>query len=310
MRPPPHVLAAFGAAGADPVPLAGGTGTAWRAGDFVLKPLDMAEDALAWQCAVLGGLEPAGVRVAAPLRTAGGALTAAGWTAWPHLAGRHEPRWPEILAAGEALHAALRDVPRPHAILDARTDRWARADRAAWGERDVAAAAGSRTATAGAARPDGRATTAGAAATDSRTATTGATATHGARARILAGLRALTAPVRARPQLVHGDLSGNVLLADGLPPAVIDLPPVLAPTGYAAAIVLVDAVLWHGAPLALLDLAARDEDGRQCLLRAVAFRLLCEDESETKTAAVEAYGPLAARARALAGRARDRHSPA
>jgi len=229
MRPPPHVLAAFGAAGADPVPLAGGTGTAWRAGDFVLKPLDMAEDALAWQCAVLGGLEPAGVRVAAPLRTAGGALTAAGLTAWPHLAGRHEPRWPEILAAGEALHAALRDVPRPHAILDARTDRWARADRAAWGERDVAAAAGSRTATAGAARPGGRATTAGAAATDSRTATTGATATHGARARILAGLRAATAPVRAQAQLVHGDLSGNVLLADGLPPAVIDLSPYWRP---------------------------------------------------------------------------------
>jgi transcriptional regulator of acetoin/glycerol metabolism len=126
----------------------------------VLKPFDMGEDALTWQSAVLGGLEPAGVRVAAPLRTAEGALT-----------------------------------------------------------------------------------------------------------------------------------------------AVIDLSPCRRPTAYAAAIVLVDAVLWHRAPLALLDLAGRHQDGPQCLLRAVAFRLLCEDETETATAAVAAYGPLAERARALAGRA-------
>jgi hypothetical protein len=303
MRPPPHVLAAFGAAGADPVPLAGGAGTAWRAGDIVLKPLDMGEDALAWQAAVLGGLEPAGVRVTAPLRTAGGALTAAGWTAWPHLAGRHEPRWPEILAAGEVLHAALRDVPRPDGILDARTDRWARADRAVWGERDGAAAHGSRTAIAGATPASGSRTAAARAtpALGSRTATAGAATAPGVRARILARLRTAAEPVHPRSQVVHGDLSGNVLLAEGLPPAVIDLSPYWRPTAYAAAIVLVDAVLWHGAPVALLDVAARREDGPQCLLRAVAFRLLCENEDET--AAIEAYEPLAERARALAGRA-------
>src|ERR1700758_5531953 len=37
MRPAPDVLAAFGAR-ADPVLLPGGQGTAWRAGEVVLKP--------------------------------------------------------------------------------------------------------------------------------------------------------------------------------------------------------------------------------------------------------------------------------
>src|SRR5215470_17910036 len=37
MRPDPGVLAAFGVR-ADPVPLPGGEGTAWRAGEIVLKP--------------------------------------------------------------------------------------------------------------------------------------------------------------------------------------------------------------------------------------------------------------------------------
>jgi hypothetical protein len=37
MRPGPEVLACFGATAA-PVALPGGQGTAWRAGDIVLKP--------------------------------------------------------------------------------------------------------------------------------------------------------------------------------------------------------------------------------------------------------------------------------
>jgi len=37
MRPGPAVLASFGAS-ADPVSLPGGEGTAWRAGQAVLKP--------------------------------------------------------------------------------------------------------------------------------------------------------------------------------------------------------------------------------------------------------------------------------
>ena len=37
MRPGPEVLASFGAS-ADPVSLPGGRGTAWRAGEVVLKP--------------------------------------------------------------------------------------------------------------------------------------------------------------------------------------------------------------------------------------------------------------------------------
>ena len=42
--------------------------------------------------------------------------------------------------------------------------------------------------------------------------------------RLVAALR----PVDAPSQLVHGDLTGNVLFAPGLPPAVIELLSVLA----------------------------------------------------------------------------------
>jgi uncharacterized protein (TIGR02569 family) len=227
--PSPAVPAAFGARG-PAEPLAGGRGIAWRAGDVVLKPLDMPMQALWWQAEVLGGIVCDGFRVAAPLRSARGELVVDGWTAWPFLDGTHAPRWREIVEAGERFHGALTRVERP-ALLDARTDPWARADRVAWGE----AHAGDLPAL-----PE------------------------------VASLLALRSDVSAPSQLVHGDLSGNVLFADDLPPAIIDLSPYWRPVEYASAIVAVDAVLWHGADLELLSATA----ARQLLVRALLFRVL------------------------------------
>src|SRR5215207_8118569 len=110
-EPPAHVLAAFEVSG-HPESLSGGQATAWRAGDVVLKPLDMSIDALRWQAEVLGSVEPDGFRVAAPMRSQDGELVVDGWTAWPMLAGVHAPRWADIVAVGERLHRALARVER------------------------------------------------------------------------------------------------------------------------------------------------------------------------------------------------------
>jgi uncharacterized protein (TIGR02569 family) len=230
VRPPAEVLAAFGVS-ARQEPLSGGQGTAWRAGDVVLKPLDMSLDALRWQAQVLGSVEPDRFRVAAPMRSQDGELVVDGWTAWPMLAGTHAPRWADIAAVGERFHRALAGVERPDAVLDARTDGWARADRIAWGE-----------------QPAG----------------------DFARVPEVAHLLAVRTAVSAPSQLIHGDLSGNVLFADGLPPAVIDVSPYWRPSAYASAVVAVDAVLWYGADVELLSVV-RDA---QLLLRALLFRLL------------------------------------
>jgi hypothetical protein len=84
-----EVLRMFGVS-APPQLLVGGRGTAWRAGDVVLKPLDMAVDALQWQAVVLSTLDgrPA-FRVAPPVRALDGALVVADWTAWRHVEGQH-----------------------------------------------------------------------------------------------------------------------------------------------------------------------------------------------------------------------------
>jgi uncharacterized protein (TIGR02569 family) len=233
-RPPETALRAFGLTGA-PVALDGGRGSSWRVGGAVLKPLDMAEDELAWQAETYERIRCDRFRVAAPLRAGDGALVVDGWTATQAVSGRHEDRrWLDIIAVGDRFHAALAGLGHP-GFIDRRTNPWSIADRVAWGEIS--------------AEPY----------TDTRHLP-----------RLLSALRAVDAP----SQLVHGDLSGNVLFDEHLPPAIIDFSPYWRPVGYATAIVVADALIWEGADATLLSALAHVEDFDQYLLRAVIFRLV------------------------------------
>ncbi len=201
----------------------------------MLKPLDMPAEALEWQEQVLGRIgDRAGVRAAPPVRTADGRLLVDGWTAWTWVAGEHRPgRWVEIIRAGGLLHEALRHEPRP-AFLDRRHDPWAAGDRIAWGEQVL---------------PD---------ADD---------VPH------LSRLLAAAKPLDESAQVVHGDLTPNVLEQPGLPPAVIDLSPYWRPTTYAYAVVVADALVWEGADERLLAAVDRVPRFGQHLVRALVFRL-------------------------------------
>jgi uncharacterized protein (TIGR02569 family) len=237
LRPPSHhVLRAFSADGS-PKRLAGGQGRAWQAGSVVLKPLDMTADALRWQAEVLSRDFGDEVRVAAPLRGAGGDLVIDGWTAWPYLEGRTEPRrWPDVIEAGLRFHAVLGDVAEP-AFLRGRTDNWAVGDRAAWDPVLL-----------------GR---------------------YG-HVRHITRLCSLLKPVTAQAQVVHGDLTGNVLLHPALPPAVIDVSPYWRPVAFASAIVVADALVWEGAGPSLLDAVRDVPDFDQYLVRALACRVVTD----------------------------------
>jgi uncharacterized protein (TIGR02569 family) len=230
------VLAAFGAV-EPPTPLGGGQGTAWRSGEIVFKPLDMTEAELAWQAEVLDSLACDGFRIARPVRAADGSLAVAGWCGSTALEGRHEERrWQEIVAIAKRFHAALASVPRPD-FLDRRFDRWSTSDRVAWGELPAAEYAHVKHVP-----------------------------------RLVAAMR----PITAASQLIHGDLTGNVLFSDGLPPAVIDFVPYWRPTAYASAIVVADALVWEGADEGLVESVADTDAFPQYLLRALVFRAVTD----------------------------------
>jgi uncharacterized protein (TIGR02569 family) len=205
----------------------------------VLKPLDMPREALAWQDRALRGIRTAGsFRVAGPSRSADGRLVVSGWTAWPYLDGRHEAgRWPEIVAAGRLLHAATAGLTRPR-FLDRRADWWAAGDRVAWGESPIEPYEDLDT---------------------------------------IRDLAVALRPVAARPRLIHGDLTGNVLFHPQLPPAVIDVSPYWRPSAFADAIVVADAVVWEGADAELATaVSAGVPEFGQCFLRALIYRIVTD----------------------------------
>jgi uncharacterized protein (TIGR02569 family) len=219
MRPGPQVLAAFGIS-AEPVRLPGGQGSTWRAGEIVLKPTATPAEArrTADLYRSLASRPGSGFRVPRPVPSVAGDWVAERWVAWELLAGEPErwagipPHWPRLVAVSRAFHAALSGVPAPR-WLGRDGSQWTVADQVAWGERDPGELLASGP-------PEPRAQV----------------------RRLLAALR----PIRLRSQLIHGDLGGNVLFADGEPPAVIDFSPYWRPVGMAMAIAAVDALMWTG----------------------------------------------------------------
>jgi uncharacterized protein (TIGR02569 family) len=235
-KPPEHVLSAFGGDGAL-APLAGGRGLAWRAGSIVVKPADTTEEALAWHAETLAHASGDHLRVAMPRRSAQGALVVDGWMASTFCEGSHQRgRWLDIVAVADRLHAALASVPRP-VFVGGRDDPWATADRVAWNEAPV---------------------------------------TPYLRAPHVARLAALLAPVDDPCQVIHGDLTGNVLFAEPLPPAVIDLTVYWRPPAYARAVIVADALAWEGATPADLAPATSLDGFGQYLARALLARIVTD----------------------------------
>ncbi len=254
--PTREVLRAFALSGT-PVPVVGGRGRSVRVGDAVLKPPDGTAELVDGQAEIMAAVREDGFRVARPLRTTDGRWSHLGWTASLHVDGaepdhRTEPRWMDILAAGRAFHAALAEVRRP-SFLDRRTDVWAVGDRAAWHELDVEVV------------PELH-------------------PVHEALSRLVPGATADGA------QLVHGDLTGNVLFAPGLPPAVIDFSPYWRPPAFAEAIVIGDAVLWHGAGRELLVRAGL---ATGAVARALVYRLVTTSERVRRAGQAPTDGEVA-----------------
>ena len=88
-------------------------------------------------------------------------------------------------------------------------------------------------------------------------------------------LLALRRPISLPSQVIHGDLTDNVLFADDLAPAIIDPTPYWRPAGLASAIVVHDAVRWWSAdPGPLIAATAHLETFPQLFVRAAIYRMV------------------------------------
>lgn len=265
--PPRELLRAFGVSGVPEV-LAGGKGGTWRVGGVVLKPSEGAEESR-WRAETLAAVRVSPqFRVPRPVPAADGTWLVDGWEAWRVVAGEPDTtRIDEVIRAGSAFHAAVAHLPRP-AFLDARDDPWSYGDRVAWEEAPISGSS--------------------------------------AGLELLEPLAAARRPVHLPEQIVHGDLPGNVLFADGLAPAIIDWSPYWRPVSWALAVAVADALCWYGAGPQVVDHWSHLPEWGQMLVRALIYRIAARDAAFGSHAQARepntAYLPVVALAVAAARR--------
>lgn len=228
------VLRAFGVT-ALPARLPGGQGVTHRAGNMILKPTDRPEE-IEWLASVLPDVVQNDFRLLRYVPSIGGNWVVDGWTAQEYMEGVHATdRWPDVIAVCERLHGALVGIPRPY-FLDARTDPWSVADRVAWQEEPLRCF------------PELESP--------------------------LHDLFAVWRPVHLPSQLIHGDVTLNVLFADGHPPGIIDFSSYWRPAEFAVAVVVVDALVWEGADVSIFDHVKHVREIDQMLVRAEIRRIM------------------------------------
>jgi uncharacterized protein (TIGR02569 family) len=229
-----HVRAAFGVKEIEPEIIE--TGPQWRCGDVALRPIANPAEAT-WVAQTLGDLDMKvpEMRVGRPLRASDGRWVVGGWAAFRHVQGRPEPRYDEVVAASLRLHKATVDLTVPR-FLSSRNDVFAMAERAAEGIEDAPLDP----------------------------------ALGGRLFDVLSGARK---PLGLRPQVVHGDLFGNVLFDGDRAPGITDFTAYHRPAEWAAAVVVVDALAWGGADDGILRRWSHLPEWSQVLLHALLFRL-------------------------------------
>lgn len=232
------VIQAFGGHG-DPLHLAGGEGQSYQVGDLVLKPaLEIPQTT--WIAQTLNGLKEDGFRINRPIQARNGQWVYEGWQAFAFIPGRHEKgRWKEKIELSRLFHTALRGIEKPD-FIGKRNNPWERADLAIWGDKIEAF--------------------------DVRIQP------------VTDRLQALMRPIDMPEQLIHGDMTGNILFHESLSPAVIDFSPYWRPAEYATAIIIVDALVWEHADDSILHELENKVDYNQLLVRAALWRIKTTEE--------------------------------
>jgi uncharacterized protein (TIGR02569 family) len=233
-----EVVQAFGAVG-EPQRLVGGEGNSYLVGDLVFKPT-LSETETIWRSELLSTISQNGFRVAEPRKTREGRWTYGGWEAAAFLEGKEEKgRWKEKIAVSRIFHSALKDVEKPRFIEKA-SHPWAVADRMVWGEQKLE---------------------------------------YGQRLSVVMGqLMEMVKPISLPHQLIHGDMTGNILFQDNLVPAIIDLSPYWRPAEFATAVIIVDSIVWEGADESLLSEMDNTVVSNQLLVRSALWRIKTTEE--------------------------------
>ncbi len=230
-----EILYSFNLSG-DIVPLSGGQNTSVRVSNAVLKPVDDIQHC-EWLMNIIYSLKPQGYRVSKPIRSKYGTFVSKGWACTQYEIGQDiKGRIEEKLLVSRLFHSDLSSVNFQYSPpID---NPWSKGHRIAWQIDELPRELPQET-----------------------------------QESINNLLRRVSLKEQYKVQIVHSDLSGNILFDEDLDPLVIDFSPTIAPVEYAEAILICDCIAWQGSEVSEIDLLPTDELYKEMIIRAIIFRL-------------------------------------
>ncbi|CAH1221568.1 hypothetical protein PAECIP111891_05237 [Paenibacillus allorhizoplanae] len=231
-----EILYSFNLSG-DIVPLSGGQKTSVKVSNAVLKPVDDIQHS-EWLLNIIYNIIPqGGYRVSKPIRSKYGTFVSNGWACTQYEVGKDvKGRIEEKLLVSKLFHRDLSFINFrnfPH------TDNpWSKGHRIAWQIDKLPEELPRET-----------------------------------QEIINKLLSRVSLKEQYKVQIVHSDLSGNILFDHVLSPLVIDFSPTIAPVEYAEAILVCDCIAWQGSNISGIDLLPDNELNKEMIIRAIIFRL-------------------------------------
>lgn len=235
MSIPKDVLEAFNLKG-NVEPLSGGQNTSVKINDFVLKPVDN-DSYCEWVLSIISKINPQGYRISKPIKSKTGTFIYEGWCCTKYEPGENvEGNVSSKLKAARLFHSDLAKVDFHSAPKS--DDPWSNAHEVVWQRKQLP-----------------------------KEMCKEATEIIGSL------LEKAKLQNSYNVQIVHSDLSGNILFDKKLDPLIIDFSPTIAPVEYAEAILVCDCIAWQDSPVTDIDLLPDSEFYREMIFRAIIFRL-------------------------------------
>lgn len=252
--PSPSTLRSFGLSDQLALePLPGGRGLCYRTGSIVLRPVDDAAEA-EWLChltaTLLARFTPEAYRLAAPIPavTSPDRFVIDGWTASTYLPGRVSlelNHFPAIFAAIRAFHANLAELiqEKPSEVANRAFNRFDEADHVTWCEKSLDHVEEVNGDMLAQLRPLLGRLESAMRPLPSPNSNPDPDPMHASGMEATCTSSGGDSDPRLRPQLVHMDLLGNILIEKGGPPGIIDLTFYWRPALYAEAVMVADGLV-------------------------------------------------------------------
>lgn len=217
--------------------LNGGQNTSIRVKDAVLKPVGNNVQFYEWALNVLNKINPHEYRLSKPIKSIIGTYVYKGWCCTRYEPGKHmDGNVKQKLDVSRFFHQDLADINFIN--FPKADDLWSVSQRIAWQKENLPQNISKET---------------------------------------FKILKELISRVKLKEnyevQIIHSDLSGNILFDKTLDPLIIDFSPIIAPVEYAEAILVCDCIAWQGSPISEIGLICHSEFNIEMILRAVIFRL-------------------------------------